>query len=305
MKFIYSLSSWLILNLLFSISVNAQITLQNGAQTETISILSQSSEHNQHGRIILSQENGTAGTIIDGGNGAVDGGGEINLYNPQGVPTLQMKAQGVEGIGNSAFIQLRAPNGENTAYIIATRSFDRGSEFVMESISGTPTVRVLAEEAVGNGAVLKLYNSAGVQMIELDAENGNGGAALLDLNGKVITDHLAVGTRDVPNGYRLAVDGNIISERVRVRLSGNWPDYVFAKDYPLLNLKELEQYIQSEGHLPNVPSASEVGEEGVDLGDMQRILLEKVEELTLHIIQLNKEVEELQLKSNTKKSDNE
>lgn len=88
--------------------------------------------------------------------------------------------------------------------------------------------------------------------------------------------------------YLLAVDGKIISEEVRVELSGNWPDYVFAQDYPLLPLAELQKQIQAEGHLPGIPSADVVAAEGFDLGGMQTQLLKKIEELTLYVIELNK-----------------
>ncbi len=90
--------------------------------------------------------------------------------------------------------------------------------------------------------------------------------------------------------YLLAVDGSIIAEEVRVELSGSWPDYVFEEHYALPSLQELEENIQSLGHLPGVPSASVIEEEGFDLGGMQRVMLEKIEELTLYVIDLNKEV---------------
>jgi len=99
------------------------------------------------------------------------------------------------------------------------------------------------------------------------------------------------------NDYLLAVDGKIISEEVRVEVSGTWPDYVFEKEYALTPLTELESEIAHLGHLPGVPSARQVSEEGILLGDMNRILLEKVEELTLYVIALKKEIEILRTES--------
>lgn len=72
-----------------------------------------------------------------------------------------------------------------------------------------------------------------------------------------------------------------------------WPDFVFAKNYKLPSLKETEQFIEKEQHLPGVPTAKEVNEKGVDLLEMNRILLQKVEEMTLHLIRLEKEVDAL------------
>jgi hypothetical protein len=73
-----------------------------------------------------------------------------------------------------------------------------------------------------------------------------------------------------------------------------WPDYVFVEDYNLLTLEEVSNYIQDNGHLPNVPSAEEVEEEGVYLAEMSKILLEKIEELTLYLIAQNEKIQELE-----------
>jgi len=92
------------------------------------------------------------------------------------------------------------------------------------------------------------------------------------------------------NLYLLAVDGKAIFEEVRVEVSGSWPDYVFQDEYKLLPLQELENKIKAQGHLPGIPKASVVEKEGFDLGDMQKRMLEKIEELTLYMIQANKEI---------------
>lgn len=93
------------------------------------------------------------------------------------------------------------------------------------------------------------------------------------------------------NDYLLAVDGKIISEEVRVEISGSWPDYVFEKDYKLTPLGDLEKSIVANGHLPGIPSAEEIENDGLLLGDMQKRMMEKIEELTLYVIALQKEIE--------------
>jgi hypothetical protein len=98
-------------------------------------------------------------------------------------------------------------------------------------------------------------------------------------------------TADVP-GYRLAVNGKIIAEELKVQLSGAWPDYVFSSAYQLPGIREVQQTIQSEGHLPGIPSSSEV-KTGIELGEMNRLLLEKIEELTLYIIQQQDQIDHL------------
>ena len=100
-----------------------------------------------------------------------------------------------------------------------------------------------------------------------------------------------IGTGNAPaTGYLLSVNGKVICTEAKVQLSGSWPDYVFAKDYRLMPLEELEKNILQNKHLPNIPSSQDVtAANGIELGDMNRRLLEKVEELTLYIIELNKE----------------
>lgn len=88
---------------------------------------------------------------------------------------------------------------------------------------------------------------------------------------------------------KLAVNGNIHAKEVKVDLTG-WPDYVFKEDYDLPTLEEVEKHIKDKGHLINIPSAEEVEENGIELGEMNKLLLEKIEELALYVIELKKEI---------------
>ena len=92
-------------------------------------------------------------------------------------------------------------------------------------------------------------------------------------------------------GYKLRVKGKIISEEVKVQLQAQWPDYVFAENYDLKPLEQVEKFIQTHHHLPNIPAASELQNSGIELGEMQRRMMEKIEELTLYMIELKKENE--------------
>ena len=100
----------------------------------------------------------------------------------------------------------------------------------------------------------------------------------------------AVGTPH--DDYKLAVDGKLVARSVQVTQQ-NWADFVFAPTYRLLPLPELEQYLEAHRHLPAIPSAPEVAANGLDLGDMSARLLQTVEELTLHVIALGKQNEQL------------
>lgn len=113
---------------------------------------------------------------------------------------------------------------------------------------------------------------------------------------------IIVGTPSVgltlPAGYTMAVGGGIITEKVRVATIGTtfWADFVFDKSYKLRTLNEVAQYIRLNKHLPDVPSTVEVNKEGIDLAHNQAILLQKIEELTLYMIEQNKKIELLNKK---------
>ncbi|MET3038368.1 cell wall anchor protein [Chryseobacterium sp. NRRL B-14859] len=95
--------------------------------------------------------------------------------------------------------------------------------------------------------------------------------------------------------FRMFVKDGIRTEKVKVDVASTngWADYVFKKDYKLRSLEEVEKHISEKGHLPNIPSAQEVEKEGINLGEMDAKLLEKIEELTLYSIQQNKDIKEL------------
>jgi hypothetical protein len=93
--------------------------------------------------------------------------------------------------------------------------------------------------------------------------------------------------------FKLFVKGGILTEQLRVSLNTTWADYVFLDNYELCPLNEVESYIKENGHLPNVPSASQIKADGFELGGMTKIQQEKIEELTLYLIAQNKQIEEL------------
>ena len=104
--------------------------------------------------------------------------------------------------------------------------------------------------------------------------------------------NIGIGTSD-PKGYRLAVNGKIRAQEIKVEALP-WPDYVFEKDYQLQTLQETEKHIKDKSHLPGIPSAAEVKANGIDLGEMNAKLLQKIEELTLHLIEKDKHIENLE-----------
>jgi hypothetical protein len=117
----------------------------------------------------------------------------------------------------------------------------------------------------------------------------------LVLNGKVgistSTFPTTVGTANV-SAYKLFVKGGILTDELRIRTG--WADYVFRPDYYLQPLEEIETFIKKHGHLPNVPSAMKVETDGLSVGNIVRVQQEKIEELTLHLIDQAKRAEKIQ-----------
>jgi hypothetical protein len=165
-------------------------------------------------------------------------------------------------------------------------------------------VRIYADGGNANKvADIYVYNS----QIGIGTETPNSNARL-DVNGNIYSSGkvyigLADGTTTSKiTNYSLAVNGTAIFTKAIVKLNSGWPDFVFHKEYKLPSLEGIEEFIRIYKHLPDVPSAGEIEKNGLDLGDNQVLLLKKIEELTLIIIdqnkafnKLKKDVEKLQL----------
>lgn len=103
-----------------------------------------------------------------------------------------------------------------------------------------------------------------------------------------------------PGACKLAVEGLLGARKIKVTQSPTWADYVFHDGYTVMPLHEIEKFIKANKHLPGIPTAREVAENGYDVGEMNRLLLEKVEEMTLHLIRMQKKIDELESKLQTK-----
>jgi hypothetical protein len=166
------------------------------------------------------------------------------------------------------------------------------------NMGGTGINFYTANEVAFGGAIfptdtsLVIWSNSGANnYLVLQPSWGNTGVGTYTPNAKLHvngTQLIGGNSARIAAGYQLSVDGKIIAEEVKVQLSTAWPDYVFANDYKLMPLEQLEQSINKNKHLPNIPAAAEVEKNGIMLGDMNKKLMEKVEELTLYIIDLNK-----------------
>lgn len=147
------------------------------------------------------------------------------------------------------------------------------------------------------------YGETGIKFYTKDVSTETPGTIFNETPRMTILNsgNIGIGTID-PKEYRLAVNGKIRAQEIKVEASP-WPDYVFAKDYTLPTLQETEKHIKEKGHLAGIPSAAEVKANGIDLGEMNAKLLQKIEELTLHLIEMKKEIENLKNKTGSNKND--
>jgi hypothetical protein len=109
-----------------------------------------------------------------------------------------------------------------------------------------------------------------------------------------VDGNVGIGTT-TPGGYKLAVEGTIGTRKLKITQQASWADFVFQSDYQLPPLQEVEDYINTNKHLSGIPTTEDVQKDGVDVGEMNKLLLQKVEELTLYIIKMQKEIDQLKV----------
>jgi hypothetical protein len=174
------------------------------------------------------------------------------------------------------------PTTANHFEILKNASKNAG--FINLPVIGKDNNIYFGRNIVGNSDIIGL---------EINLTNTPSNRAL-EVNGNTkLQGTVGINTLVVPTNYQLAVNGKIIATELRIQNSSLWPDYVFAKNYKLPKLNEVEQHILAKKHLPNVPSAADVAENGIIVGDMQKTLLRKIEELTLYIIDQQKQIDSL------------
>jgi hypothetical protein len=193
---------------------------------------------------------------------------------------LSTLSVGLDADGPAFFpVSLNGGDGASLGYTLHNQPTDQK---VWALIANGNMFRLLTEaDNYGSIREAMVFKRTGLEINSVAFPNGN----------------VSIGTSNA-QGYRLAVNGDAIFTKAKVKDFGNWPDYVFNKDYQLPALAEVEKFIQQNKHLPGIPAAAEVQQKGLDLGDNQAALLKKIEELTLYIIEQNKRMDTLEKKLN-------
>ena len=187
-------------------------------------------------------------------------------------------------VGNtttSTHIRLEVIKSPSSSYTAVFRNALPGNDsYLYHAVS--PTFHLIGSSKNGTGVLRNIGFAIGTNDGDQDIKMA------INTAGEV-----GIGTLNT-YGYKLAVVGKIIAEEVVVKLSTAWPDYVFKPSYNLRPLSEVRAYINQNGHLPEVPTAAQVKEDGVALASMNATLLKKIEELTLYILQQEERIKKLE-----------
>lgn len=227
------------------------------------------------------------------------------IADPNNANYLKLSVSG-NGAGSDIVINSTGNTGLGTSTPdVKFHLYDRLATEVMRLEAEAPLIQLRRRTSAANGFPVTF---ADVGFIQTSFDNLRIGTNSSNLSGKFVvrvggsdrlfvdaSGNVGIGTVNTAAGYMLNVGGKAICEELKVQLEGSWPDYVFEKKYNLMPLDKLETFINTNKHLPNIPKASEVATEGIEVGEMQRRMMEKIEELTLYIFELKKEIENIKL----------
>lgn len=239
--------------------------------------------------------------IYGDGDGSIEGTYDMNLFytnefyirqnthaNPGNWSSVfKIDQWGYTGIGTglntlgNAKLTVQTGNAYDNGALIEVNNDNNHSLILNNTSSGQSTFYV---KGSGKTVIGHQSGSSNSGMANINVASTSGGPVnALDVydqyNNKV--------------NFRVKSNGDVYARYIKVTVN-NIPDYVFEKNYQLLSLKEVESYYKKNKHLPEVPSAAEFEKEGMDVGEMNKLLLKKIEELTLYSVDQDKKVQELQ-----------
>jgi len=213
---------------------------------------------------------------ILGGTWGANSVGQTTFYiaNRGGLTVNQIVA-GSSGLNGSTLVAYANPDGVSTDFYLSINSATSYLSFAVRSY-----------------LMAGLYSTPTMVSITTQTTTPAGTPINLTINPVMITDasgNIGLNTANPDANYKLSVNGAIRAKEIKVE--AGWADYVFDQDYPLMPLREIADYIYANHHLPGVPAAAIIKKNGVNVGETEAVLLKKVEELTLYLIEKDKQLQ--------------
>lgn len=218
-------------------------------------------------------------------------GNTLSISNGNSITLPAQTFQTVSQSGNTVTLS----NGGGS-FTLPTTSVTAGNNVTVtgNGTTATPYVVSSADTSLyaNNGVINQATTTSGNRVVDMNNSNIWFNTANSTSNGKIYLGSTSVYPSTTGN-YKLFVEGGILTEKVKVALrsSANWADYVFANDYKLMPLTEVEKFVKTNKHLPGIDSAEVLAKNGLDVAEMQSKQMEKIEELTLYIIDQDKKIE--------------
>jgi uncharacterized coiled-coil protein SlyX len=276
--------------------VGNTITLSNGGGSITIPALDDTDQQSLSltGNV-LSISNGNSVTLpnfvdTDGQSLSISG----NTLTISGGNSITLPAQVNQTISQSGNTVTLSHGGGS--FTLPTTTVTAGTNVTVtgNGAAATPYVVSSVDTSLyqNNGVINQATTISGNRIVDMNNSNIWFNTANSTSNGKIYLGSSTAYPNTTGN-YKLFVEGGIMTEKVKVALrsSANWADYVFASDYKLMSLKEVEKFIKANKHLPGIDSAEVIANNGLDVAEMQSKQMEKIEELTLYIIDQDKKLE--------------
>jgi hypothetical protein len=229
-------------------------------------------------------------------------------YSNDGATGLDFNQETIGGYQNVWFkflattnkIEIKVLTGEEKGTLSSPRItlFDNDGNIIATEIESGHTLADLTTSSliIGSNYYFSIDDNGGATAGTFSLELGGGLTPNALCSNLYCTDNggIGVGTPVVPTGYKLAVNGKVIMEGAKIEVQTKWPDYVFEKDYPITDIPALKKYIEENGHLPNMPSAKTVEKNGIDVEEINVLLLQKIEEMSLYLIKMEERLKKLE-----------
>lgn len=194
------------------------------------------------------------------------------IFRNNGIDRMVVNYDGKVGIGTAFPYQTLTLNATTPSLGFSIGESSYGSV----SVDNASKDFVIEKTSLGSGKLV------------INANGGGGWSIHMTENG-----YFHYGSGLTPSGYPFSSQGKILAPEFVALAVNNWPDYVFDKKYNLMPLADVKRYIDQHSHLPNIPAAAQLEKDGIALADMSKKLMEKVEELTLYILQQQEQIDEL------------